>query len=150
MLFMCRKERGLSSPRTRQRSPTSVSGRLHPAGIPRCSPDWMQLQFQFPQTAVGNLTELVQSTLLQDDESGNFQKKEIGSVAFPPLQTGKICLLQMRYSHNPFETHSTLQQFHFSSFGTPLVRGMSRCKKRHQSWHCLLPAPCIRPASLEN
>lgn len=64
MLFMCRKERGLSSPRTRQRSPTSVSGRLHPAGIPRCSPDWMQLQFQFPQTAVGNLTELVQSTLL--------------------------------------------------------------------------------------
>lgn len=35
--FMCRKERGLSSPRTRQRSPASVSGRLHPAAMPCCS-----------------------------------------------------------------------------------------------------------------
>lgn len=49
--------------------------------------DLIQLPFWFPKTAV---TELVQSTLLWNDEPGNFQKKKIFSVAFPLLQTDKF------------------------------------------------------------
>lgn len=76
---VCRKESGLSSPRTRQQSPTKLCLRkLHPADPVQFlfSSDLIQLQFQFPKTAVGNLSGLVQSTLLQDDEPGNFQKRK--------------------------------------------------------------------------
>lgn len=57
-LPMCRKESGLGSPRTRQRSPTSVSGGLCPPGIPRCScfPQiWFSCSSDFPKRLLGIL-----------------------------------------------------------------------------------------------
>lgn len=128
-LSLYRKKSGLLSPRTRQCSPTSVSGRLYPTEIPHCSyfsQIWFSCHSDFPKQLLQNWFKVLCSGTMRQ---AIFRRKRLSLQHFFCCRL--INLPAVNKTHSSLETHSTQQPFHFSSFGTRLVRGISRSKKRY-------------------
>lgn len=129
MALYVQKKSGLFSPRSRQFNPASVSGRLYPTEIPHCSSFshiWFSCHSDFPKQLLQNWFKVLCSGTMSQ---AIFRRRRLSLQHF--FYCRLINLPAVNKSHNSLETQSIQQPFHLSSFGTPLVRGMSRSKKRY-------------------